>query len=129
MSVVVTRGNDNVVSMVSKDLIKTKEEMDYNVLTDSQYKIYAKQYLKDNIMQDLETNNYEQYNPNMASLNTFFEKLPDELLVFNNEESMRLLLKYICNNLKYCFGISDIDSKLITYYMYISNLATKRSRK
>ena len=108
MSVVVTRGNDNVVSMVSKDLIKTKEEMDYNVLTDSQYKIYAKQYLKDNIMQDLETNNYEQYNPNMASLNTFFEKLPDELLVFNNEESMRLLLKYICNNLKYCFGISDI---------------------
>lgn len=129
MSVVVTRGNDNVVSMVSKDLIKTKEEMDYNVLTDSQYKIYAKQYLKDNIMQDLETNNYEQYNPNMASLNTFFEKLPDELLVFNNEESMRLLLKYICNNLKYCFGISDIDNKLITYYMYISNLATKRSRK
>ena len=96
---------------LSKDL--------YSTLDEDQFIIFARVFIKDNVMNNNEEKLYQMIGQNgIYRMNEFFESIPAELLKFNTEVDKRLLLKYITSNIRYKFGLNlSVDSDKSLYSM------------
>lgn len=71
----------------------------YKNFSPAQFITFSKIYLKDNIL-----GSTMQQGLNVSGINAFMENIPDYLIDFSTEMTMRLLHNYIVSNLKYGFG-------------------------
>lgn len=91
----------------------------YSTLDEDQFIIFARVFIKDNVMNNNEEKLYQMIGQNgIYRMNEFFESIPAELLKFNTEVDKRLLLKYITSNIRYKFGLNlSVDSDKSLYSM------------
>ena len=73
----------------------------YAHFSSAQFITFSKIYLKDNILSST-----MQQGLNISGINSFMESIPDYLIDFSSEMTMKLLHNYIVSNLKYGFGVA-----------------------
>ena len=98
--VAICRGSERVVTMVKDDHYK----VDLSKLSMPQFKIYCKQKIKEVCFSIMNGEDITLTN----DFNSFIEKIPDDLLDLKSEESKRLLLLYLDNNIALKYG-KNID--------------------
>lgn len=114
---------DNIKSNVS---LTPKEE--YEDMTADQFVIFAKVYLKDNMLgftpgdRSWQDQLAEEDLERMQSLNHFFENIPDDLICFSRDIHRKLLFKYIVSNMRFGYGIDLHEDSKVELFKHILRL-------
>ena len=116
MSAYAVRDNDN-----PKHVQPATPKEAYKVLSDEQFIIFAKCYLKDNVIENSKFSTDAR-----AKLNNFFNDIPDFLINFSSETHKKLLIMYISSNIRNGFNL-DIDESML--FKFVSRLQEIDPRK
>lgn len=90
----------------------------YTHFSPAQFITFSKIYLKDNILSST-----MQQGLNISGINSFMENIPDYLIDFGSEMTMKLLHNYIVSNLKYGFGVAVTEGLEDIIYSSIVRLS------